>query len=280
VELMKIPGGTYSQLVHLQENRQEAESPNVDPDMIETNGFDSRSLNSKERRQSISGRSISNGSSSFGRSGRRSFPATLGLPDPMELGDAPNIEEDPTGKVTNVVSGRKKAPISRLFYLNKPEAFVLALGSLTAAMHGVIFPIYGTLISTGIKVFYEPREVLLKDSRFWASMFVVLASCAFLLIPIEYFLFGLAGGKLVERIRSMTFQSVMRQEINWFDKPEHSRYVDLLTDLSQESLLWLSYKLFFTLLFSRSMSMKSVYRLLLQSKCQIRNLPHVIFSLI
>jgi ATP-binding cassette, subfamily B (MDR/TAP), member 1 len=221
VELMKIPGGTYSQLVHLQETRQEAESPNVDPDMIETNGFDSRSLNSKERRQSISGRSISNGSSSFGRSGRRSFPATLGLPDPMELGDAPNIEEDPTGKVTNVVSGRKKAPISRLFYLNKPEAFVLALGSLTAAMHGVIFPIYGTLISTGIKVFYEPREVLLKDSRFWASMFVVLASCAFLLIPIEYFLFGLAGGKLVERIRSMTFQSVMRQEINWFDKPEH-----------------------------------------------------------
>jgi len=38
-------------------------------------------------------------------------------------------------------------------------------------------------------------------------------------------MFGIAGGKLVERVRSMTFQSIMRQEINWFDKPEHSRYV-------------------------------------------------------
>ncbi|KAF8730446.1 hypothetical protein HU200_017024 [Digitaria exilis] len=144
VELMKIPEGAYSQLIHLQETRQEEEST------------------------------------------------------------------------------PKKAPIGRLFALNKPEVFVLALGSITAAMHGVIFPIYGTLISTAIKVFYEPPGELLKDSRFWASMFAVLGACAFVLIPVEYFLFGLAGGKLVERVRSLTFQSVMRQEINWFDKPEHS----------------------------------------------------------
>ncbi|KAK3160969.1 hypothetical protein QOZ80_1BG0069580 [Eleusine coracana subsp. coracana] len=213
VKLMKTPEGAYSQLIHLQETRQETESPNADPDMIVTN--------SKEKSHSISRRSISKGSSSFGRSSRHSFPATIGLPDPVEFGDAPGIEET-TDKKTKVISSRKKAPIGRLFFLNKPEGFVLALGSITAAMHGVIFPIYGILISTAIKVFYEPPDVLLKDSRFWASMFVVLGACAFVLIPIEYFLFGLAGGKLVERIRSMTFQNIMRQEINWFDKPEHS----------------------------------------------------------
>jgi ATP-binding cassette, subfamily B (MDR/TAP), member 1 len=56
-------------------------------------------------------------------------------------------------------------------------------------------------------------------------MFVALGACAFVLIPVEYFLFGLAGGKLMERVRSLTFQSLMCQEINWFDKPEHSRCV-------------------------------------------------------
>ena len=218
---MKVPGGAYSQLVNLQETRQAEESSNVDPDMILTNGSGSRSINNKARSQSISRRSVSKGSSSFGHSGRHSFPAPLGLPDPMEFSEAPDVEET-RDKMT---STPKKAPIGRLFYLNKPEAFVLALGSITAAMHGVIFPIYGTLISTAIKVFYEPPAELLKDSRFWASMFVVLGACAFILIPIEYFLFGLAGGKLVERVRSLTFQSVMCQEINWFDKPEHSRYV-------------------------------------------------------
>ncbi|WVZ86905.1 hypothetical protein U9M48_033620 [Paspalum notatum var. saurae] len=63
--------------------------------------------------------------------------------------------------------------------------------------------------STAIKVFYEPPEELQKDSRFWASMFVVLGICSFVLITVEYFLFGLAGGKLVERIRSMTFQRII-----------------------------------------------------------------------
>ncbi|CAL4975976.1 unnamed protein product [Urochloa decumbens] len=217
VELMKRPEGAYSQLIHLQETRQEAEFSSLDPDIIVTNGFGSRSFNNKPRTQSISRRSASKGSSSFGHSGRHSFPTPLGLPDPVEFSETPDVET--TDKVTNTP---KKAPIGRLFYLNKPEAFVLALGSITAAMHGVIFPIYGTLISTAIKVFYEPPAELLKDSRFWASMFVVLGACAFVLIPVEYFLFGLAGGKLVERVRSLTFQSVMRQEINWFDKPEHS----------------------------------------------------------
>ncbi|CAD6238380.1 unnamed protein product [Miscanthus lutarioriparius] len=219
VELMKIPEGAYSQLIHLQEIRQGAEFSSVDPYIIVTNGFGSRSTNSKPRSQSISRqRSTSKGSSSFGHSGRHSFPAPLSLPNPMELNGSPDVEET-TDKMTRAP---KKAPIGRLFYLNKPEALVLALGSITAAMHGVIFPIYGTLISTAIKVFYEPPAELLKDSRFWASMFVVLGACAFVLIPIEYFLFGLAGGKLVERVRSLTFHSIMRQEISWFDKPEHS----------------------------------------------------------
>ncbi|KAG0537981.1 hypothetical protein BDA96_03G196100 [Sorghum bicolor] len=219
VELMKIPEGAYSQLIHLQETRQGADFSSVDPDIIVTNGFGSRSTNSKPRSQRISRqRSTSKGSSSFGHSGRQSFPTPLSVPDPMELDGSPDVEET-TDKINRAP---KKAPIARLFYLNKPEALVLALGSITAAMHGVILPIYGILISTAIKVFYEPPEELLKDCRFWASMFVVLGACAFVLIPIEYFLFGLAGGKLVERVRSLTFQSVMRQEISWFDKPEHS----------------------------------------------------------
>uniref|UniRef100_A0A0D9V1R8 MDR-like ABC transporter n=1 Tax=Leersia perrieri TaxID=77586 RepID=A0A0D9V1R8_9ORYZ len=217
VELMKKPEGAYAQLIQLQGTQQEAEVPNDDPDIIIRSNSDSRSINVKPRSQSISfRRSITKGSS-FGHSGRHPIPAPLDLPDPMEFKDDLGMEE-----TTENVSSQKKASIRRLFYLNKPEAFVLALGSITAAMHGLMFPIFGILISSAIKIFYEPPSELLKDSRFWASMFVVVGASAFVLIPVEYFLFGLAGGKLVERIRSLTFRSVMHQEINWFDKPEHS----------------------------------------------------------
>uniref|UniRef100_A0A0D9YA28 MDR-like ABC transporter n=1 Tax=Oryza glumipatula TaxID=40148 RepID=A0A0D9YA28_9ORYZ len=218
VELMKKPEGAYAQLIQLQGAQQDAEVHNDDPDMIIRSDSGSRSINVKPRSQSTSfRRSITKGSS-FGHSGRHPIPAPLDFPDPMEFKDDLGMEET-TDKVPR---GQKKASISRLFYLNKPEAFVLVLGSVTAAMHGLMFPIFGILISSAIKMFYEPPSELLKDSRFWASMFVVVGASAFVLIPTEYFLFGLAGGKLVERIRSLTFRSVMHQEINWFDKPEHS----------------------------------------------------------
>ncbi|CAL4956320.1 unnamed protein product [Urochloa decumbens] len=219
VELMRIPEGSYSKLIRLQDTRMGAESSRIDYDMMETKSFGSRSINTKLRSKSFSVRSLSKGSSSIGHSDRHSFSASPSLPDPSEFIPASNVQYT-TDKVMPI--GAKKVPIARLFYLNKPEALVLALGSITAAMHGLILPLFGTLISTAIKTFYEPSEKIPKDSRFWASMFVALAACSFALIPVEYFLFGLAGGKLVERIRSLMFQRVMSQDINWFDKPEHS----------------------------------------------------------
>ncbi|KAM0836447.1 hypothetical protein ACQ4PT_062319 [Festuca glaucescens] len=217
-ELVKKPEGAYSQLIHLQETLQEAEAPNVDPDVITKNGLGSRSITKKQRSQSTSFRRSTSKGSSFRHSGRHTVPAPFGLSNPMEFNNGQDLEET----ADKISSSRKKAPIRRLFYLNKPEAFVLALGSITAAVHGTIFPVYGILISSAIKTFYEPPAELLKDSRFWASMFVMLGASALVLIPIEYFLFGVAGGKLVERIRSLTFQRIMHQDIDWFDKPEHS----------------------------------------------------------
>ncbi|MCI16475.1 ABC transporter B family member 9-like, partial [Trifolium medium] len=37
----------------------------------------------------------------------------------------------------------------------------------------------------------------------------------------NYF-FGIAGGKLIERIRSLTFEKIVHQEIRWFDDPANS----------------------------------------------------------
>ncbi|VAH39838.1 unnamed protein product [Triticum turgidum subsp. durum] len=41
-------------------------------------------------------------------------------------------------------------------------------------------------------------------------------------IPEEFFLFGIAGGKLIERIRALSFQSIVHQEVAWFDDPRNS----------------------------------------------------------
>ena len=119
----------------------------------------------------------------------------------------------------------RKVPLSRLISLNKPEMPVLLLGTLAAVVSGVIFPMLGVLISSSIKSFYEPPHQLQQDSRFWTLMYVASGVASFIFLPVEYFLFGVAGGKLVERIRSLSFKSIVHQEISWFDKPSNARLV-------------------------------------------------------
>jgi ATP-binding cassette subfamily B (MDR/TAP) protein 1 len=117
----------------------------------------------------------------------------------------------------------RKVALSRLISLNGPEMPVLLLGMVAAVISGVIFPMFGLLISSSINSFYEPPHQLHKDSRFWTLMYVASGVASFIFLPVESFLFGVAGGKLVERVRSLSFQSIVHQEISWFDRSSNAR---------------------------------------------------------
>jgi ATP-binding cassette subfamily B (MDR/TAP) protein 1 len=206
------PDGAYSQLIRLQENREEEQK------------VDRRRLDPRSKSTSLSlKRSISRGSA--GNSSRHSFTLPFGLPGAAELPE----ENDTHGENQRELDGDgevpKKAPMGRLARLNKPEVPIILLGSLSAAVHGVLFPMFGVMIASAIKTFYAPPDKLKKDSSFWALMCVVLGILSIISIPAELFLFGIAGGKLIERIRSMSFRSIVHQEVAWFDDPKNSRFV-------------------------------------------------------
>lgn len=164
-------------------------------------------------------RSISRGSSGAGNSSRRrSFSVSFGLPTGVNGPDTAWTEKE------NPPLSTEKSPkvsLRRLAYINKPEIPVLIIGAIAAVISGVIFPIFGLLISSVIKTFFEPPK-LKKDSEFWALMFMVLGLASFLAIPARTYFFGVAGCKLIQRIRVMCFEKVVRMEVGWFDEPEHS----------------------------------------------------------
>ncbi|OAY78741.1 ABC transporter B family member 11 [Ananas comosus] len=217
-ELIKNPDGAYSQLIHLQETHKETKE-HVGDSAMRSLSNESKSL-SKSKRSISFERSASRGSS-IGSSSRHSFTIPFGLTGPMEVQAGPQDETEDK-EVVGDVGAPKEVPITRLISLNKPEIPVLLLGSIAAAIHGVLFPVFGILLSISIKIFFEEPHQLQKDSNFWTSMYVVLGITALFVIPIENFLFGVAGGRLVERIRSMSFQRIIHQEINWFDDPRNS----------------------------------------------------------
>jgi len=161
-------------------------------------------------------------SRSSGGSSRHSLSLPFGVPGATELleytlADGARQNENTDGKVPN------KAPIGRLIRLNKPQAAVLLFGSIVAAIDGATFPALGLAMASAAKIFYESPDQQRKDSTFWALLCVVIGAISMVSKLVNCFLFAIAGGKLIERIRALTFQSIVHQEVAWFDHPENSR---------------------------------------------------------
>lgn len=176
---------------------------------------------SSSRRMSLR-RSISRGSSGLGNSSRHSFHVSFGLPIGLTVSETAMEESDVV--VTQAASEKPPAevPLRRVAYLNKPEIPVLVVGAISAIINGAILPMFGIVISSVIKIFYEPPHELRKDSRFWVLIFVVLGAASLMAYPARSYFFSVAGCKLIERIRSMCFEKVVHMEVGWFDEPEHS----------------------------------------------------------
>lgn len=112
--------------------------------------------------------------------------------------------------------------ITRIAALNKPEIPILILGTLVGAVNGTIFPIFGVLFAKSIEAFFKPPHELKRDSRFWSMIFVLLGVASLIVNPTHTYLFAIAGGRLIRRIRVMCFEKVVHMEVEWFDKSENS----------------------------------------------------------
>ncbi|KAG5622231.1 hypothetical protein H5410_007449 [Solanum commersonii] len=217
-ELIQDPNGAYSQLVRMQGgNREEENMKNMDLEKVDlTTDLDNNLSRSSSQRLSAMRRSTSQGSSRHSFTLNYTVPGLIGIHE-AEIGDEDKQKED-----KGSLKKRKNVSIRRLAGLNKPELPYLLLGSLAAIIHGFIFPLFGLLLSTAIKIFFYPPQKLRSESRFWALMYFGLGVVTLLVVPFQNYLFGVAGGKLIERIRSLTFKKVVHQEISWFDDPAHS----------------------------------------------------------
>ncbi|OWM87702.1 hypothetical protein CDL15_Pgr027306 [Punica granatum] len=221
-ELIKDPKGAFSQLVRLQEGSNEPEvTGGPEADKLEPSFKLDKGLS-----RSMCGRNSMRCSISRGSSGsRRSFTINFGIPGPISIQETEEEEQSEGHKARTTeqdLERRQKVSIWRLACLNQPEVGVLLLGTVAAAIHGVIFPVFGLLLSSAIKMFYEPPHELWKDSRFWAIIYVAMGIITLVAIPVQNFFFGIAGGKLIQRIRYMTFQKVVHHEISWFEDPANS----------------------------------------------------------
>ncbi|PKI43069.1 hypothetical protein CRG98_036548, partial [Punica granatum] len=136
------------------------------------------------------------------------------------VGTPGNVSEMTLG--SEVQTQQAQLSLTRLAYLNTPEIPVMLLGALAAAGNGVIYPVFGTMLASIIKTFFEPTDELRKGTESWAVKFVILGIASLVSTPSATFFFSVAGCKLIKRIRSMCFEKMVYMEIGWFDEAENS----------------------------------------------------------
>ncbi|KVH89702.1 AAA+ ATPase domain-containing protein [Cynara cardunculus var. scolymus] len=190
IALLQDPEGAYSQLIRLQELNKDSEKQEAD----------------------ITVTAASRESSNVGNSNRHSVSTAVS----SYFEELKPDQNQPDSHTSSDVS------LLRLAYLNKPEILVILLGSIAAVVNGAILPIFGYLLSNIIKIFFKPADELRKESDFWALMLLVLGFASLIATPLRTYFFGVAGCKLIRRIRLRCFQKVVQMEISWFDKAENA----------------------------------------------------------
>lgn len=131
---------------------------------------------------------------------------------------------------TDVETGDKKSKkraessLFRLATYSKPEFPLFIFGGLAALANGTTFPVFGLLLSNLIATYYQSdKKKLRHDANFWSLMYLVLAIGIFIVSPIQFYSFAVIGQRLIRRLRRLTFDKVLRNEVAWFDEDENGR---------------------------------------------------------
>ncbi|KAJ3195804.1 (ABC) transporter, partial [Dinochytrium kinnereticum] len=118
---------------------------------------------------------------------------------------------------------KKSLPWGRLWKVNAPEWPFFVGGVLSSGGNGVLFPMFAFIFSEILAVFAKvDAEERNRGIRFWATMFVLLAIGAFFSNFTSIVTFGIAGERLTKRLRLLTFTTLMKQDIGFFDEDKHT----------------------------------------------------------
>ncbi|KAL0958172.1 hypothetical protein HGRIS_000335 [Hohenbuehelia grisea] len=111
----------------------------------------------------------------------------------------------------------------RIGLLNRESWPSYAVGSLAATLTGMVYPAFGIVFAKGIEAFsQEDRRQMRHMGDRIALWFFVIAIISATSIGIQTYLFGSAASKLAAKQRVIGFKAILRQDIEYFDRDEHS----------------------------------------------------------
>ncbi|KAJ0183043.1 hypothetical protein K1T71_001019 [Dendrolimus kikuchii] len=186
-----------------------------DDDLVENNAEHfRRSFNRSSitpQRESISRDSVWRRSRRLGSISSAHVPTTVADLTYVEVEESSEEEASPP------------ASTMALLKLNRREWPLLAWGGLASFLVGATMPIFAVLFSKLYGMFSSSNsDEILSKSQLYAGLFAGVAAVCGLVNFAQTWLFNLAGCRLTDRLREVTFRNFLKQEQGWFDEQANS----------------------------------------------------------
>lgn len=111
--------------------------------------------------------------------------------------------------------------IKFIWALNKEEQHIMIIGFLFATLAGFSYPVQSIFFGNAINAISFPSvSTGGHPVNFWAAMFLMLGFVAMFFYLIQGTALAFASAKLIRRARARAFQSILRQDMSFFDRDE------------------------------------------------------------
>ncbi|KAF3178414.1 GTPase-activating protein [Orbilia oligospora] len=121
---------------------------------------------------------------------------------------------------------------------NKTEKLLMAVGVFLCIIAGGGYPVQSVLFAKSIGALsLDPktqRDKIEKEINFWSAMYIMLAATQLISYTGQGVAFAYCSEKLVKRVRTQAFRTLLRQDISYFDDERHTSGA-LTTLLSTET---------------------------------------------
>ncbi|KZT56320.1 P-loop containing nucleoside triphosphate hydrolase protein [Calocera cornea HHB12733] len=111
----------------------------------------------------------------------------------------------------------------RMGLLNREALKLYGFGTIFAICTGMVYPAFGIVYGITIQSFASyTGEGLRNAGNRNALWFFLIAVAASICIGFNNSFFGAAAAQLTRKLRSISFSSILRQDVTWFDEERHS----------------------------------------------------------
>ena len=143
---------------------------------------------------------------------RKSRSASRSVRDHLEKNDRADDTDVEMGD--KIKKKRVQTSLLRLAKYSKPEFPYFVAGCFSSLASGTTFLLFGLFLSNLIATYYIPDHKKLRhNANFWSLMFLVMAIGIFIVAPIQFTSFAMIGQRLIRRLRRLTFDKVVRNEV-------------------------------------------------------------------